>query len=45
MAVTSELDRVAMVVLRYLRMPLLVLIFVYAIGITGITETANNEER
>ena len=36
MATTSELDRVAMVVLRYLRMPLLVLIVVYAIGITGM---------
>ncbi len=36
MAVTSELDRVTMVVLRYLRMPLLVLIVVYAIGITGM---------
>ena len=36
MANTSELDRVAMVVLRYLRMPLIVLIIVYAIGITGM---------
>ncbi|MCH6565743.1 MAG: potassium channel protein [Proteobacteria bacterium] len=36
MATTSELDRVAMVVLRYLRMPLIVLIVVYAIGITGM---------
>jgi len=36
MTTTSELDRVAMVVLRYLRMPLLVLIIVYAIGITGM---------
>ena len=36
MATTSELDRVAMVVLRYLRMPLIVLIIVYAIGITGM---------
>ena len=36
MTTTSELDRVAMVVLRYLRMPLLVLIVVYAIGITGM---------
>ena len=36
MATTSELDRVAMVVLRYLRMPVFVLIVVYAIGITGM---------
>lgn len=36
MTTTSELDRVAMVVLRYLRMPLIVLIIVYAIGITGM---------
>jgi Trk K+ transport system NAD-binding subunit len=36
MATTSELDRVTMVVLRYLRMPVLVLIAVYAIGITGM---------
>ncbi len=36
MTTTSELDRVAMVVLRYLRMPLIVLIVVYAIGIFGM---------
>ncbi len=36
MATTSELDRVSMVVLRYLRMPVFVLIIVYAIGITGM---------
>ena len=36
MATTSELDRVTMVVLRYLRRPVFVLIFVYAIGITGM---------
>ncbi len=36
MATTSELDRVAMIVLRYLRMPLIVLIIVYAIGIIGM---------
>ncbi len=36
MATTSELDRVAMIVLRYLRMPLIVLIIVYAVGITGM---------
>ena len=36
MATTSELDRVTMVVLRYLRMPVFVLIVVYAIGITGM---------
>ncbi len=36
MAATSELDRVAMVVLRYLRKPVFVLIAVYAIGIFGM---------
>jgi len=36
MATTSELDRVTMVVLRYLRRPVFVLIVVYAIGITGM---------
>lgn len=36
MAATSELDRVSMVVLRYLRRPVFVLIVVYAIGITGM---------
>jgi len=36
MATTSELDRVTMVVLRYLRKPVFVLIVVYAIGITGM---------
>ena len=36
MTTTSELDRVAMIVLRYLRMPLIVLIIVYAVGITGM---------
>lgn len=36
MATTSELDRVTMVVLRYLRRPVFVLIIVYAIGITGM---------
>jgi Trk K+ transport system NAD-binding subunit len=33
---TSELDRVSMVVLRYMRGPVFVLIVVYAIGITGM---------
>ena len=36
MATTSELDRVSMVVLSYMRGPVLVLIIVYAIGITGM---------
>ncbi len=36
MAATSELDRVSMVVLRYIRGPVFVLIVVYAIGITGM---------
>ena len=36
MATTSELDRVSMVVLRYVRNPVFVLILVYAIGITGM---------
>jgi voltage-gated potassium channel len=36
MATTSQLDRVSMVVLRYMRGPLFVLIVVYAIGITGM---------
>ncbi|MCP4982293.1 MAG: potassium channel family protein [Gammaproteobacteria bacterium] len=36
MATTSELDRVSMVVLRYMRGPVFVLIAVYAIGITGM---------
>ena len=33
---TSELDRVSMVVLRYMRGPVFVLITVYAIGIIGM---------
>jgi len=37
MATTSELDRVSMVVLRYMRGPVFVLIVVYAIGITGMS--------
>ncbi len=36
MATTSELDRVSMVVLRYMRGPIFALITVYAIGITGM---------
>jgi len=36
MATTSELDRVSMVVLRYMRGPVFALIIVYAIGITGM---------
>jgi voltage-gated potassium channel len=36
MATTSDLDRVTMVVLRYIRRPIFVLIIVYAIGITGM---------
>ncbi|MGD2173171.1 MAG: NAD-binding protein [Gammaproteobacteria bacterium] len=36
MATTSELDRVSMIVLRYMRGPIFVLIFVYAVGITGM---------
>lgn len=35
-ASTSELDRVSMVVLRYMRRPVFVLIMVYAVGITGM---------
>lgn len=36
MATTSELDRVSMIVLRYMRGPIFALITVYAIGITGM---------
>ncbi|MCU7843857.1 MAG: NAD-binding protein [Candidatus Thiodiazotropha sp. (ex Monitilora ramsayi)] len=36
MAATSELDRVSMIVLRYMRRPIFVLILVYAVGITGM---------
>ena len=36
MATTSDLDRVSMVVLRYMRGPIFALIIVYAIGITGM---------
>lgn len=36
MASTSDLDRVSMVVLRYMRGPIFALIIVYAIGITGM---------
>lgn len=36
MPTTSELNRVTMVVLRLMRPPVFVLIFVYAIGITGM---------
>jgi hypothetical protein len=38
-ATTSELDRVSMVVLRYMRGPIFALIIVYAIGITGMART------
>ena len=31
MATSSELDRVSMVVLRYMRKPIFVLVFVYAV--------------
>jgi Trk K+ transport system NAD-binding subunit len=37
MAFTSDLDRVSMVVLRYMRAPVFVLIAVYAVGITGMS--------
>ena len=36
MATTSDLDRVSMVVLRYMRRPSFVLVIVYAIGISGM---------
>ena len=36
MATTSELDRVSMIVLRYMRGPIFALVAVYAIGITGM---------
>jgi Trk K+ transport system NAD-binding subunit len=36
MARTSDLDRVAMIVLRYMRRPVFVLVFVYAVGICGM---------
>jgi len=39
MASTSDLDRVSMVVLRYMRGPIFALIVVYAIGITGMVST------
>ena len=36
MATTSELDRVTAIVLRFMRRPILVLIVVYAIAISGL---------
>ncbi len=36
MATTSDLDRVSMVVLRYMRRPIFALVIVYAIGISGM---------
>lgn len=36
MASTSDLDRVSMVVLRYLRKPFFAIVLVYAVGITGM---------
>ncbi len=36
MAITSELDRVTMVVLRYMRKPFFALVVVYAVGIIGM---------
>ncbi len=36
MATTSELDRVSMVVLRYMRKPFFALVIVYAVGIIGM---------
>ncbi|SFU53778.1 potassium channel family protein [Halomonas korlensis] len=36
MSQTSDLDRVAMIVLRYMRRPLFALLFVYSIGIMGM---------
>lgn len=36
MATTSDLDRVTMIVLRYMRGPVFVLIFVYAVGVLGM---------
>ena len=37
MATHSDLDRVSMIVLRYMRGPVFILIVVYAIGITGMS--------
>lgn len=37
MATTSDLDRVSMVMLRYMRGPFFALLFVYAIGILGMS--------
>ncbi|QEA38123.1 potassium transporter [Pistricoccus aurantiacus] len=36
MASTSDLDRVGMIVLRYMRRPLFALLFVYSVGIMGM---------
>ncbi|QFU00295.1 Voltage-gated potassium channel Kch [Halomonas sp. THAF5a] len=36
MTPTSDLDRVTMIVLRYMRRPLFVLLFVYSVGILGM---------
>nr|WP_298374030.1 NAD-binding protein [uncultured Halomonas sp.] len=36
MTSTSDLDRVGMIVLRYMRRPLFALLFVYSVGITGM---------
>lgn len=36
MTPTSDLDRVTMIVLRYMRRPLFVLLFVYSVGIIGM---------
>lgn len=36
MAQTSDLDRVTAIVLRFMRGPILLLIIVYGVGITGL---------
>ena len=50
MATASDLDRVSMVVLRYMRGPFFALLFVYAIGILGMSlipgyDADGNEQR
>ncbi|WP_423907993.1 ion channel [Candidatus Spongiihabitans sp.] len=45
MASTSELNRVTLIVMRFMRLPIIVLVLVCAVGISGMALTPGQDEQ
>lgn len=45
MASTSELDRVTLIVMRFMRLPIIVLVLVYAVGVSGMALIPGQDEQ